>query len=82
MALSVMIVAETPEHSFSQNPGQPASTFKGYRVVGNDGETVADVMERVLGANDLGEFAAGTTFSGYDEASAETRVLRTQLATE
>lgn len=82
MALSVMIVAETPEHSFTQNPGQPPSTFKGYRVAGQDGETVAQVMERVLGDNELGDFAAGTTFTGYDEASAETRVLRTQLATE
>ncbi|HEX6620404.1 MAG TPA: hypothetical protein VF024_12130 [Solirubrobacteraceae bacterium] len=80
--LIVQLVAETPEHSHTQNPGQPASTMKGYRIEAHDGEDIAAVMERVLASGELGPFSLGTVFYGYDEARAQRRVLRSQLATE
>lgn len=82
MPLTVIIVAETPEHNSTRNPDQPSSTMQGYRVEGEDREDVAAVMARVLGENLLGTFGVGTSFFGYDEAAAERRVLRSQLAEE
>lgn len=84
-AITVIIVAETPEHDATQNPDQPPSTIRGYRVQGEEGENVAAVMERVLAAGDaggIGPFGVGTTFFAFDEARAERRVLRSQLASE
>jgi hypothetical protein len=75
----VLLVAETPEHDSTQNPGQPSSTMKGYRVEAQDGETVSDVLNRVLSDGSLGPFGLGTNFYGFDLDAAVRLTLASSL---
>lgn len=64
---SVFVIAETPEHHHTLNPGQPSSTMKGYLYDAEPGEDVAAVMARVLPS---AGFGVGTKFYGFDASAA------------
>lgn len=64
---SVYVLADTPEHDFTQNPGQLSSTMKGYLYDAEPGEDVTAVMQRVL---PTAGFGVGTKFYGWDASTA------------
>lgn len=64
---AVYVLADTPEHHHTLNPGQASSTMKGYLYDAESGEDVAAVMQRVLPA---AGFGVGTKFYGWDASTA------------